>query len=62
MGGNGYNFAGGHYATKGCYAFASDKYADMIFFGTGGTLDEMKKTPPKPQYRPEGYDCPTKGK
>ena len=60
QGGNGYSFSG-DYATKGCYAYDSGNNANMAFYGTGGTDDEMKNTLASPQYRPKGYDCVTQG-
>ena len=60
QGGNGYSFSG-DYATKGCYARVSGSNANMAFYGTGGTDDEMKNTLASPQYRPKGYDCVTQG-
>ena len=60
QGGNGYSFSG-DYGTKGCYAYDSGGNANMAFYGTGGTADEMKSTLASPKYRPKGYDCVTQG-
>jgi len=60
LGGGFYNFAGG-YSTKGCYAYKGGSFDGMIFYGTGGTEQQTKTTLSSPKYRPEGYDCSTKG-
>ena len=40
------------YDTKGCYAYGSGTYKGHVFFGTGGTLAEMKALPTtEGQYR-----------
>ena len=56
LGGNGYAFLGG-YGTKGCYSYKSGSYYNMAFYGTGGTVDQMKLVLDSPYYRPMGYDC-----
>ena len=56
LGGHGYPFSK-NFATKGCYAYDSGKYQGMIFYGTGGSEDEMKLTPSRPKYRPQIFDC-----
>ena len=62
LGGDSYNFAG-IYETKGCYAYDSGTFSGQLFYGIGGTIEEMKKVPSKDeQHRPEGYDCRTKCK
>ena len=63
IGGNGYNFAG-NYATKGCHAYKcgshNGNYDGMIFYGIGGTKEQISAPLSAPKYRPEGYDCLTK--
>ncbi len=56
LGGTGFDFKG-DFVTKGCYAYESGKYAGRIYYGTGGTKEEMSKLLIAPQYRPKGYDC-----
>ena len=59
LGGGGYEFIG-DYATKGCYAYneESSNYGGKIFYGTGGTEEDMREDPSKDdQYRPLGFDC-----
>jgi len=50
LGGAGYDFAG-PYGTKGCYTYGSGKYKGMVYFGTGGTEDEMVTAPAPPKFR-----------
>lgn len=71
-GGGGWNFDGSWYWTKGCNAYDNsnmsiqldnnDKlfnYANMAYYGTGGSGDEVKVSLEAPKYRPIGYDCST---
>ena len=62
QGGRGYAFSG-DYSTKGCYAYEAEdtKYANMAFYGTGGSEDEMKTILAKPQYRPLIHNCDITG-
>ena len=60
MGGNGYAFAG-DYSTKGCYAYKGGSYDGMIFYGVGGTEQQMKTPLSGSKYRPECAECATKG-
>ena len=62
QGGHGYAFSGG-YGTKGCYAYEAKntKYANMAFYGTGGSEDEMKTVLAKPKYRPIIRNCDVTG-
>ena len=60
QGGVGFEFVG-DYETKGCYAYSSGKDAGSIFYGTGGSPEDRKTVLSKPKYRPNGYDCSTKG-
>ena len=43
--------------TKGCYA----NYDDSVFYGLGGTEDQMKEPLSYPSYRPIGHDCSLAG-
>jgi len=56
LGGNGYDFAG-DYGTKGCYAYISGTYAEMAFYGTGGSKSEMTTTLESPKFRLVNRDC-----
>ena len=56
IGGAGYEFAG-DYTPKGCYTYSSGTYKGRAYYGTGGTLDQMKTLPGGNKYRPVGYDC-----
>ena len=58
--GEGYEFTG-KYTPKGCYAYSSGKYNGRVFYGSGGTLDQMKSLPGQGIYRPVGYDCNYQG-
>ena len=60
-GGRGYSFSGSEYSRKGCYAYKSGFFANMAFYGHGGSERQHKKTLPSPRYRPDGYDCSTTG-
>ena len=60
-GGGGYNFVG-TYPTKGCYTYKSGNFANMAYYGVGGTEDQIKVKLTFPLYRPLGYDCITNGK
>ena len=60
-GGRGFNFVGPH-LTKGCYAYESGSYANLAYYGVGGTEDQIKVQLATPKYRPLGYDCSTSGK
>ena len=52
----GSNFAG-DYSTKGCYAYGFGYYDGKIYYGTGGTTEEIQEPVTAPKYRPKGYDC-----
>ena len=56
MGGNGYSFTD-DYDTKGCFAHKDGVYGGSIFYGNGGTIEQMKEPLNDPLYRPKGYDC-----
>ena len=52
--GNSYEFAD-NYGTKGCYYYRyalTGTYDDMAFYGTDGSIDEMKEELNSPQKRP----------
>ena len=60
-GGKGVNFVG-DYGTKGCYAYKSGNWANLAFYGTGGSVKQMKEQlvdNKKNKFRPIGYDCST---
>ena len=43
---------------KGCYAYPNtgERYAGLVFYGTGGTETEMQDKPGQDQqFRPKGY-------
>ena len=56
LGGEGYSFAG-DFSVKGCYAYSSGKYAGKVYYGTGGTTEQMKKSVSGQAHRLAGYDC-----
>ena len=60
-GGAGYSFEG-TYTSKGCYAYSSGYFKGIIYYGTGGTTEEMKETLKSPRFRPIGFDCAVDGK
>ena len=45
------------YVTKGCYAYKSGSYAGKLYYGTGGSPDEIQTDLTLPKYRPSGFDC-----
>ena len=54
-----YAFAG-TYKIKGCYAYKSGSYQNVMFYGTGGTKEETKSDltgKKSDMFRPPGYDC-----
>jgi len=53
-GGLGYSFQGA-YSTKGCYAYNNGKYNGRVYFGTGGTVAQMKENVNGDKFRPS--DC-----
>ena len=58
IGDGGYGFVKTYSTTKGCYAYNSSWWeAARIYYGIGGTTQEMQESPPSPAYRPKGYDC-----
>ena len=56
LGNNLYAFAG-DYETKGCYAYKGGYLGKSVFYGRGGTIEEMKRDLTGDIYRPPGYDC-----
>ena len=59
LGGKGYDFSG-DFTIKGCYAYNDGQYARRVYYGTGGTEQEVKTSLAAPIYRPYGYDCKSK--
>ena len=58
----GLTFGGsGSYSNKGCYAYSSGTYKGKVYYGNGGTTDEMKTLLSGTKYRPAGYDCINSG-
>ena len=58
QGGAGSDFVGA-WSTKGCYAYKSGKYAGIAFYGTGGSIEQMKEPLTSDNiYRPTGHGCP----
>ena len=57
-GGGGHNFVG-DFIIKGCYAHKSGRYANIVYYGTGGSAEDIQIQLPAslPEYRPVGYDC-----
>ena len=55
LGGVGYDFTGG-YRTKGCYTYASGKYAGHAYYGLGGTEEDRSAEPSLPKTRVMGHD------
>ena len=51
----------GEYPTKGCHAYSYGENAGSIFYGTGGSPEDRMTILSFPRYRPNGYDCWTKG-
>lgn len=55
IGGAGHEFAG-DYKTKGCYTYDEGPEVGHVYYGTGGSEDEMKAEPEEPKFRVKGYD------
>ena len=58
----GYDFTGGSEDyEKGCYAYYNKTdlgdFTGRVYYGTGGTKKQMKKSLELPKYRPQGHDC-----
>ena len=60
LGGSEHQFVSS-YPTKGCHAYDSGDFEDMVFYGTDGSVDQMKEQLLAPMYRPIAYDSETKG-
>ena len=47
------------YNTKGCYAYFRTHYdyGGKVYFGTGGSENDKKKTLSGYKFRPSGHDC-----
>jgi len=56
IGGKGYSFAG-NYRTKGCYFYASGKYAGFAYYGTGGSIAEKSTILTFPKKRVADVQC-----
>ena len=59
-GGKGFNFVE-NFAIKGCYSYESGSYANIAYYGSGGSEQQMATQLNSPKYRPAGYDCSTTG-
>ena len=68
VGGMNHEFASPEYKTKGCYGYIKgreweggeewqNKYVDYIFYGTGGSKEQIQYGLSPPEYRPPGFDC-----
>ena len=62
LGGRGLNFARDFKVTFGCFSFSRGGLKGIVFYGTGGTIEQMKEDVSPGKFRPNGYDCPTEGK
>jgi len=61
-GGHDHDFQG-NYNPKGCYAYKSGTYKGHVYFGTGGTEQQMKEDiNESDKFRPQGDDCYKVGK
>ena len=61
--GDGYSsFISSDNPNKGCYAYDSGRFAGRVYYGSGGTTEQMKTALASPKYRPIGYDCSVEGK
>lgn len=48
----------GAYVPKGCYAYNNGKYPGIIYYGTGGSEDQIRGALGYDYlFRPPGYDC-----
>ena len=48
----------GPYVAKGCYAYNNGQYPGGIYYGTGGSEDQIRgPTGYDYLFRPPGYDC-----
>ena len=62
IGGQGYGFeVTDFFGTRGCYAYSSGYYSGTIYYGMGGTTQQMQGSLRSPKYRPPGYDCSIPG-
>ena len=60
-GGKGFNFVDNNFATKGCYSYENGNYANIAYYGSGGSEQQMATQLNSPKYRPAGYDCSKSG-
>ena len=52
----------GDYKVKGCYAYNIGSYANIAWYGIGGSIEEISKPYISAGvFRPFGYDCSTDG-
>lgn len=51
----------GNHGTKGCFVMLGGSGDDIVFYGTGGTLEQKKNLLSGRYYRPIGHDCVTSG-
>ena len=61
-GGRGWSFTGTTYSRKGCFAYSKGYFANIAFYGLGGSEEQNKKQLRSPRYRPRGFDCSATGK
>ena len=50
-----------NHGTKGCFVILGGSGDDIVFYGTGGTVDQKKSLLSGRYYRPFGHDCETSG-
>ena len=60
-GGKGFNFVEDNFVIKGCYSYESGPYANIAYYGSGGSEQEMATQLNSPKYRPAGHDCSKSG-
>ena len=60
-GGKGFNFIENTFVTKGCYSYENGNYANIAYYGSGGSEQQMATQLNSPKYRPAGYDCSKSG-
>ena len=52
----------GNYSEVGCFAYSTGYFTGSVFYGTGGTIEQMENDLIAPKFRPQGYDCDGEGK
>ena len=55
-GGFGYSFVG-DYSEVGCFSYRIGRFDGSVFYGTGGTIQQIQENVSGTKYRPKGYDC-----